>query len=188
MSPLEYYEDIVHCFLYRQIRDTSIPLKHAQTFYNIWLQSKGENTILQNYLTRYYSVLFSYYGINYMCMYVCMYGYTHAHTRESSLMLYVCFFIRIFSLFWSTDEVWHEPQRQKTYLWLRVPKEDSNKPADLCSLIRVFIVRMNKLCITGYPKCAQWRFWSECTNPQADLNFRWVHMYEGTFSNIVAYM
>ena len=26
----------------------------------------------------------------------------------------------------------------------------------------VFIVRMKKICILGYPNCAKWRFWSVC--------------------------
>ena len=38
--------------------------------------------------------------------------------------------------------------------------------------------------ILGYPKCAQWRFWSDCANAQADLNLRWAHMSEGTFSGV----
>ena len=29
---------------------------------------------------------------------------------------------------------------------------------------RVFVVRMKKICILGYPKCAQWNVWSECEN------------------------
>ena len=43
---------------------------------------------------------------------------------------------------------------------------------------------MKKLCILGYPKskCTQWRFQSAC----ADLNLRWAHMSEGTFSDVEA--
>ena len=51
--------------------------------------------------------------------------------------------------------------------------EGSNQPAHRSSLIRIFTVRMKKLCILGYPKWAQWRFWSDCTNAQADLNHVW---------------
>ena len=42
----------------------------------------------------------------------------------------------------------------------------------------VLLVRMKKLCILGYPKCAQLRFWSDCANPEAYqyLNVCWVHM------------
>ena len=48
-------------------------------------------------------------------------------------------------------------------------------------LIRVFVVRMKELFILGYPKCAQWRFWSDyCANVQAVLNIRWANMSEGT--------
>ena len=65
--------------------------------------------------------------------------------------------------------------------------EDSNQPARPRSLIRVFIVRMNKLCILGNPKCAQWRFWSDCANAQADLNLCWASMSEITLSVVVAH-
>ena len=47
-----------------------------------------------------------------------------------------------------------EPQREKTYLVTCGPNEDSNQPAHPRSLIRVFVVRLKKLCILGYPKCA----------------------------------
>ena len=33
--------------------------------------------------------------------------------------------------------------------------------------------------------CAQWRFWSNRANAQADLNLCWVRMSEGTFSDVV---
>ena len=57
-----------------------------------------------------------------------------------------------------------------------------------CTVWSVFIVCMNKVCILGYPKCAQWRFWSHCTNVQAYLNFSWLHMSEGTVSDIVIHI
>ena len=37
-----------------------------------------------------------------------------------------------------------------------------NQPAHPDSLIRVFVVHMQKHCILAYPKSAQWRFWSAC--------------------------
>ena len=49
-----------------------------------------------------------------------------------------------------------------------------------------FIDRVKRLCILDYPKCARWRFRSDCANAQSDLNLRWAHMSEGTFSNITA--
>ena len=52
------------------------------------------------------------------------------------------------------------------------------------SLIRVFFVRMKKLWIICYTKQDPWWFWSDCANAQADLNLRWAHMSEGTFSDI----
>ena len=37
-----------------------------------------------------------------------------------------------------------------------MPNKGSNQPAHPCSLIRVSV-------FLGYPKCSQWRFWSDCT-------------------------
>ena len=51
--------------------------------------------------------------------------------------------------------------------------KNSDQPAHLRSLIRIFVFRMKKPCIIGYPKCAQWRFRSYA---QSDLNLRWVHI------------
>ena len=48
---------------------------------------------------------------------------------------------------------------------------------------RVFIVHKKKLCILGYPKCAQWRFWSDCANAQSDLKIRRAPM-----SDVVVHM
>ena len=47
------------------------------------------------------------------------------------------------------------------------------------------VVRIKKLCLTGYPKYAQWLFWPDGENEQTDL--RWMHLSEGTFSDFVAY-
>ena len=45
-------------------------------------------------------------------------------------------------------------------------------------------VRMKKLCIVCYPKCAQWRFWPDCTNAQAELNPHQAYMSEGDFPTL----
>ena len=62
-----------------------------------------------------------------------------------------------------------------------VPNEDSNQSAHPHSQIRDFVFRMRKICILGYPKYIQWRFWSDCAHAQANLNLRWAHMSKGTF-------
>ena len=46
-------------------------------------------------------------------------------------------------------------------------------------------LRMKTLCIIGYPQAAQWRFWSDCADAQADLNLRLAHMSDGTFYDAV---
>ena len=51
-----------------------------------------------------------------------------------------------------------EPYHEKTYLLTCALNEDSNQLAHERNLIRVFVVRMNKLHIPGYPKCARRRF------------------------------
>ena len=52
----------------------------------------------------------------------------------------------------------------------------------------VFVICLKKLCILGYLNHAQWRFWSDCANAQADLNLLWAHMSEGTLSAIKAHI
>ena len=46
---------------------------------------------------------------------------------------------------------------------------------------------MKKHCILSYPKCVQWRCWSDCANAQSDHNLHLAHMFEGTFSDIAAH-
>ena len=79
-----------------------------------------------------------------------------------------------------------EPLRQKMYLLTCASNEDSIQPAHPRSLIRVFVVRMEKLCTLVYPKCAELRFWSDCPDIQADLNLYWVHMSKSMLSDFVA--
>ena len=52
----------------------------------------------------------------------------------------------------------------------------------------VVVVRLKEHCILCYQKSFQLIIWSDCTNVQADLNLRWVHMSEGTFSDVEAYI
>ena len=53
--------------------------------------------------------------------------------------------------------------------WHVRPKKNSNQPAHPRSQISAFVVRMKKLCVLGYPKCAQWKFWSDWANAQTIL-------------------
>ena len=69
--------------------------------------------------------------------------------------------------------------RKRTFLHVRPTK--TNQPAHARSLLRDVVVRMKKLCIFDYPKCVQWRFWSDCANDEADLNIRWAHMSENQY-------
>ena len=85
-------------------------------------------------------------------------------------------------------KVTFEPEREKTYLLTCALNEDWNQSAHPRSLIRIFDGRMKKLCILGYPKCAQERFWSACATAQADLNLCWVHISESTFTDFVVLM
>ena len=72
----------------------------------------------------------------------------------------------------------NEPLWQKTYPLKCAPSEDSDQPCAFVQSdqsISIFIVRRKKLNTLGYPKRVQWRFWSDCTNVQADLNLHWAH-------------
>ena len=64
----------------------------------------------------------------------------------------------------------------------------SNKPVLPRSPIRVFFVRIKKLCIIGYQHCTQPRFRSACANALVDLNLRCAHMSAGTISDAAADM
>ena len=81
-----------------------------------------------------------------------------------------------------------EPQRDKTYLLSTQRRLKSACARSLISLIRVFVVRMERLYTLDYSKCAQWRFWSDCVNLQADLNLRLSHLFECTFSEVASHM
>ena len=78
----------------------------------------------------------------------------------------------------------NEPHRAETYLLTCAPNEVSNKPAHQRRLIRVFVLRMKKLCILGYPKRVQWRISSDCAYAQVDLNLSWAYISKGTFSDV----
>ena len=81
-----------------------------------------------------------------------------------------------------------EPECKKTSRLTCAHKEDSNQSAHLRSLIKAFAVRIMTLCIIGYLKCGQWRFWSDCADAQFDLNRHWAHMLKGTFSHVVVHV
>ena len=76
--------------------------------------------------------------------------------------------------------------RNKETLSSNMWAQQTNEPASPHSLFRVFAVRMKIICILGYPKCVQWRLWSDCTNAQAARNLHWTHLSEGTFSDVAA--
>ena len=69
----------------------------------------------------------------------------------------------------------NELQCRKTYLLRRMPYKVTDQPAHVHNLMRVFVVSLKELCIPGYPKCAQWRFWSACPNAQTGQNLHWAH-------------
>ena len=74
----------------------------------------------------------------------------------------------------------------KTYLCAWAYNKVSNQPAHSCSLIKVFVVRMNKILHHWLSKMRPVWFWSDCAYAQADLNLRSAHMSEGTFSHVEA--
>ena len=70
-----------------------------------------------------------------------------------------------------------EPPHDKTNKMACVPKEDSDQPGHLPSLIRVFTVCMKEAWVLSYPLSAQWRLWSDWADAQADLSLHWVHTH-----------
>ena len=59
-----------------------------------------------------------------------------------------------------------------------------NVPSESCAHWRFKLTWA--LCIPGNPKCAQWRFWSDCANAQADLNLHLACMSECTSADVAA--
>ena len=90
--------------------------------------------------------------------------------------------------------VWQNPNLETSeVIWAAT---SGNVPSHMCAQRRLrsalvrspisdLVVRME---ILGYPKCAQWRFRSDCTNAQADLNLRQAHMSEGILSDVAVYI
>ena len=61
---------------------------------------------------------------------------------------------------------------RKRFFLTYSPNEDSNQaghPFSLISLLCSYVEALH----SWFPKCAQWRFWSDCANAQADLNLGW---------------
>ena len=81
---------------------------------------------------------------------------------------------------WTVSIFW--PNKQNN-IWATAWE---NVHSDVC--IHVFIVSMKKLCIIGYNKCTQWRFWSDCVNAQADLNLHYAYVSEGLFTDTEAHL
>ena len=69
-----------------------------------------------------------------------------------------------------------EPPRDKTNKMACAPREDSDQPGHLPSLIWVFAVCMKKAWVLSYPLSAQRRLWSDWADAQSDLSLRWAHM------------
>ena len=70
---------------------------------------------------------------------------------------------------------------EKTHLRTYGSTEDSNEPAHLAVWSEYSLSALRNY-ILSYPKCAQWRF------SQSDVNLRWAHMSDGTFSYVTVHM
>ena len=85
-----------------------------------------------------------------------LWRYSASVERINASVLWHQHYIYIISLYAMTTGVSvYKPQRDETYLLTCVTNKDSNQPAHLRSLIRVFVVHMKTLCVLGDPKCAQ---------------------------------
>ena len=73
------------------------------------------------------------------------------------------------------------------YLLPCAANEDSNQPAHPPSLIAVYAVRKKKFCVLSYPNAPS-EDSDQTVKAQADLNLRWAHMFEGTFSKVAAHI
>ena len=81
----------------------------------------------------------------------------------------------------------YDPQRQKTYLSICAPSEDSDQTAHSRSLIRIFTGRIldNQRCKVS--SCGQQRLWSDCAHAQTGLTSLGAHIRRyGTLSPVAA--
>ena len=74
----------------------------------------------------------------------------------------------------------------KKYTFVHLRSEKTQIRLRIREVWSVFVFSMKKVYTLGYQKCAQWRFWSDCANAQADLNLRLAHRSNGTLSDVVA--
>ena len=80
-----------------------------------------------------------------------------------------------------------ESQREKTYLRKCAPSEDSDQPAHLCSLIRIFTVRILDTHGCNVSSCGKRRLWSDCADAQADLSSLCAYVRRYCFSSCGAF-
>ena len=71
------------------------------------------------------------------------------------------------------------PQCEKMYFITDAPNEDFNQPVYLCSMVRVFFVRMKDHCLFM-------KILIRLRNAHADLNLDWAHTFGGMFSDVAA--
>ena len=107
---------------------------------------------------------------------ICLYKninkkYSGCNLMETGLhdcaLIGVCAVIRSNTVLYSALKV--SRHVRKWIFWRVLNKAQAAHPRSLISLLYL-------------PKCAQWRFWSNHTNAQADQNLHWAHMSEGTVS------
>ena len=67
-------------------------------------------------------------------------------------------------------------QKRKPIFWY-IPNKDLYQPVHQHSLIRIFIFCMKNLASFAIKKCAQWRFWSDCTGWSESLLGAHVQWY-----------
>ena len=93
-------------------------------------------------------------------------GYSYQICSKTSIFLAKDILTYMYESYISTqcDQDIYKPGRKKTYRLTCVPNLHTNQSAHPCNLIRVSAVRKKKLCILGYVKSAQRRFWSDCAN------------------------
>ena len=75
---------------------------------------------------------------------------------------------------------WNEPPHDKTNKMACAPREDSDQPGHLPSLISLRC-RMKKAWVLSYPLSAQRRLWSDSVDAQTDLSLRWAQSHFGGF-------
>ena len=115
--------------------------------------------------------LYKYLTCVFACGTICRDSAVTLHQRE----IYICGSVR------NHVQMLMSRIARKRFTWHVRPTKTQ---ISLCIRAIWSVVRMKKLYTLGYPKCAQWRFWSNCANVKTGAHARCSALRKHAYSNI----